>query len=299
MAVYKRYYKPYAGGITAEWSRWLVPARYAIARLFESRLVVGFLVACYVFPIIAGCIIYLRYNAGAIALLGLNPDKLVTIDANFFALFLSIQGLFSFLLTAYAAPGLIAPDLTNNALPLYLCRPISRWEYVLGKMAVLLIPLSLITWVPGLILWIMQAGLEGNSWGMANWPLAWGTFTGAVLWILLLALVGLALSAWVKWKIAASALLFGIFFISAAFSELVNEILDTKLGYLFNLGHLIGTIWARILGVRPNQTLLGELFEIRRGDDVPQWAAWLMIAALCSFCVWLLHRRLRGREVVS
>ena len=57
--------------------------------------------------------------------------------------FLSVQGVFAFLLTAYAGPGLISPDLSNNALPLYLCRPISRTEYVLSKMAVLFIPLSL------------------------------------------------------------------------------------------------------------------------------------------------------------
>ena len=122
----------------------------------------------YIFPIIAGVLIYLRYNASAIALLGANPDNLLPIDAGFFAVFLSSQGFFSFLLTAYAAPGLVGPDLSNNALPLYLCRPISRAEYVLGKMAVLLIPLSLITWVPGALLWMMQAGLDSGDWGRNN-----------------------------------------------------------------------------------------------------------------------------------
>ena len=49
--------------------------------------------------------IYLRYNASAIAMLGLNADRLLPIDASFFATFLSVQGFFSFLMTAYAAPG--------------------------------------------------------------------------------------------------------------------------------------------------------------------------------------------------
>src|SRR5687768_18505611 len=100
---------------------------------------------------------------------------------------------------------------------------------------------------------------------MNNLYLAWGIFAGAWLWILLLSLLGLALSAWVRWKIMASALLFGIFFISAAFSEIVNEVLDTKMGYLFNLGHLIGTIWAKILQVSPRRTVLGEMLDIRTG----------------------------------
>ncbi|MBC8167132.1 MAG: hypothetical protein H7Y20_14840 [Bryobacteraceae bacterium] len=299
MAVYKRYYKSYQGVTTSEWTRFLVPAKYALEQLFRSRLLVGYAVACYVFPIIAGMTIYLRYNASAITMLGINPDRFLPIDGNFFATFLSVQGFFSFLLTAYAAPGLIGPDLSNNALPLYLCRPISRAEYVLAKMSVLLIPLSLITWLPGAILWAMQAGLEGGGWGNENLHLLTGMFFGSLLWIVLLSLLGLALSAWVRWKILASALLFGIFFISAALSEIVNKVLDTKLGFLLNPGHLIGIIWARILGVKPSITILGSLFNVRQSDDVPQWAAWATVAAMCLACMWLLNRKLRAREVVS
>ena len=55
-------------------------------------------------------------------------------------------------LTAFVGPGLVSPDLANSALPLYFCRPFSRAEYVLGKCAVSVQLLSLITWVPGLIL---------------------------------------------------------------------------------------------------------------------------------------------------
>jgi ABC-2 type transport system permease protein len=297
MAVYKHYYRQYDGSLTAEWSRFLVLARYALERLFDSKLIIAFMVACYIFPVIAGVIIYLRYNLAAISTLGINPAKLLEVNADFFAILLSVQGIFSFLFTAYAAPGLVGPDLSNNALPLYLCRPISRAEYVLGKIAVLLIPLSLITWVPGLLLWSMQAGLEGNDWGMNNLRLAWGTVLGAMLWIGLLSLLGLALSAWVKWKIAGSALLFGIFFISAAFSEIVNEVLETKMGYLLNLGHLIGTLWAKLLDVKPRNSLLGEMFNIRTGDELPLWAVWCMVGVIFSACVMLLNRKLRGREV--
>ena len=45
------------------------------------------------------------------------------------------------------SPSLIAADLSNNALSLYLSRPITRRDYVLGKMAVLAILLSPITWM--------------------------------------------------------------------------------------------------------------------------------------------------------
>jgi ABC-type transport system involved in multi-copper enzyme maturation permease subunit len=52
---------------------------------------------------------------------------------------------FAFLLTAFVGPGLISPDLGNNALVLYFCRPFSRTEYVAGKLLVLVKLLSYIT----------------------------------------------------------------------------------------------------------------------------------------------------------
>ena len=299
MAVYKRAYRPYEGRLTAEKSRWFVLTRYSLARLFDSKLAIGFMVACYIFPVFAGVTIYLRHNLGVLSSMGANMGDLLAVNANFFAAYLSVQGVFSFLFTAWAAPGLVAPDLSNNALPLYLCRPISRAEYVLGKMAVLFLPLSLITWVPGLILWAMEAGLNDQAWGADNTHLAFGIFAGSWIWIGLLALLGLSLSAWVKWKIAASALLFGIFFISAAFSAIVNEVLDTKLGYLLNLGHVIGTLWAKLLQVAPQRTFLGEMFDIRTGEDIPLWATWMAVAAIVAACLALLNRKLRAREVIG
>ena len=58
-----------------------------------------------------------------------------------------VQGTLAFLLTTLVGPSLIAPDLSNGALPLYLSRPFSRIQYVAGKMIVLLLLLSLITFM--------------------------------------------------------------------------------------------------------------------------------------------------------
>lgn len=299
MAVYKRNYKSYEGRTTPGWSRFLVPARYSLETLYKSRLLLTFTVLCFVFPIVLATLVYLRHNLSAIELLGVSPRDLVVVDGNLFAILLSVQGMFAVLLTAYAGPGLISPDLSNNALPLYLCRPISRAEYVIGKMLVLFVPLSGITWIPALLIWLLEANLEGNGWGWSNLNLAAGTFVGSWIWILFLSLAAMALSAWVRWKLLASALQFGIFFITAALNGILNEVLETKLGGLVNPGFVIGFLWAKLLQIRPRQSMLGEMFNVRRGDEVPVWAAWLTLALMCAACVWLLNRRLRAREVVG
>ncbi len=299
MAVYKRTYKPYEGRLTPDWSRFLAPARYSLEALFQSRLLIGFLVACFAFPLFAATVIYLHHNLTALSMLRISPEQLLPIDGDFFAAFLSVQGAFAFFLTAYVGPGLISPDLSNNALPLYLCRPINRAEYIIGKMSVLFIPLSCIMWIPGLLLFAIQAGLKGEGWGLDHIRWAWAIFAGSWLWILLLALLAVALSAWVRWKLAASALLFGVFFISSALGAMVNEVLVTRVGNVLSLGYVMGIIWAHMFQLPARSTFFGEMFNIRRGDEVPEYMAWLVLAMVCAGCIVLLNRRLRAKEVVS
>ena len=68
-------------------------------------------------------------------------------------------------------------------------------------------------------------------------------FFGAWIWILILALLALALSAWVKWKPAAGALMFGVFFVAAGFGATINGVQRTNWGHLFNISYLIGSVW--------------------------------------------------------
>ena len=114
-------------------------------------------------------------------------------------------------------------------MPLYLCRPFSRTEYIAGKMSVLVFLLSLVTWVPGLILFVIQASLAGWEWTKANLWIAGSIFIGLVVWILVLSLLALALSAWIKWKIAAGGLVLGVFFAGAGFGSALNSVMRTQL----------------------------------------------------------------------
>jgi ABC-2 type transport system ATP-binding protein len=242
MAVYRRNYKPYAGRLTPEWSRCLVLFRYSRRNLFRSKFLTGLFVVCFFYPLICLLMIYLAHNASFLQQLGV-PAGVLSIDNKFFFNFISVQGVFAFLLTAFAGPGLISPDLANGALPLYFCRPFSRAEYVLGKSSVLAILLSQITWVPGLILFAMQAGLAGASWTWSNLWIAGSLILSSLIWIAILSLLAMALSAWVKWRIVAGALLLGVMFFGAGFAQAINAVMRTDSGHFFNVAYLMGTVW--------------------------------------------------------
>jgi ABC-2 type transport system permease protein len=282
MAVYKRGYEPYEGRRTPQRTRFLIIARYAWRRLFDSRWLLLYLVLCSIYPIVAAVLIYLPHNAAFAELFG--KFRLIEITPDFFFKFVDGQGTMAFILTGFVGPGLVSPDLTNNALPLYLCRPFSRAEYVVGKMSVLALLISAITWVPGLLLFGFQAYLAGFGWLAANWWIAGAIFLGSWLWIAALCLLALAVSAWVKWRIVAGTLIFVVFFVAAGFAEAISHTLNTEYGHVLNLFEVIRTVWR-------------WLFREPEMMRLPIWLAWSTLAAFCAVCYLLLNKKLRAYHV--
>ena len=294
MAVYEHAYKPYAGALTPEWSRFLIIPRHAYRDVFRSKLFTGFFALCFVCPLVMAILIYLHHNLNALAIFNINQldlRKALPINGSFFQSFESIQTSLAFLLTVLIGPPLISRDLANNGLPLYLCRPFSRAEYVIGKMSVLIILISAITWVPGELLFLFQGYLEGAGWLADNLWIAGAIFIGSLTWILLLALLSVAISAWVKWRLAASAALFGLFIISSAIGFMVNGVLRTRWGSLFNLNMVM-------------KTIEDSLFRNANSTGLPGWmvlpapAAWIMLGLFLAMCLFLLTRKVRAYEVV-
>jgi ABC-2 type transport system permease protein len=286
MAVYKRTYRGYSGGFTTHWSRFLVLYRYARRNLFKSKFLTAFFVICFFYPLLCLLGIYANDHMSAFSFLGQRSNgPLFKIDGKFFLLFLSGQSSLAFILTAFIGPGLISPDLSNGALTLYLCRPLSRFEYVLGKMSVLAIVLSWVTWIPGLVLFFVQASLSGWDWTMHNFWIAVGIVLGSWIWILSIALLAMALSAWVKWRIAAGALLLGVLFLGAGFAQAINRVLQTQQGYLIDVSKLTNIIWQ-------------DLFHDSAERALPAGEAWFGLLAFAALCFYLLMKKIRANEVV-
>lgn len=284
MAVYRRSYRAYSGTLTPEWSRFLVLFRYFRRNLFRSKIQTVFFVLCFFYPIVCLVIIYLAHSASFLAKLGI-PSQLISIDNMFFFRYMSVQGVLAFLMTAFAGPGLISPDLANGALPLYFCRPFSRAEYVLGKSSVLGILLSQITWIPGVILFVIQASFAGGSWMWDNLWIIGSLILGSLVWIAILSLLAMALSAWVKWRVVAGALLLAVMFFGAGFAQAINAVMRTDAGHFFDVGYLMAAVWM-------------SLFQVDAERAISAGQAGIAILVYCSVCLWLLMRKVRAYEVV-
>ena len=286
MAVYKRGYRRYTGPLTGRWTRFLVLPRYAWRRLYQQRLVLLLTILSFVWPLLCAGFIYLTNHAELLQ--GLDQDfrQFIQVNGQFFSVFMYVQAAFSVFLAALAGPSLIAPDLANNALPLYFSRPLTRWTYALARLTVLLGMLSIVTWIPGLILFGLQVGLAGFTWFRLNWTLGAGMVGGFLIWLLVLSLVAMASSAYVKWRVVAAGVSLAFFFILAGIAAMIDEVLRVNWGHIIDPAWTVNRIWCAMLGVEPPEG---------PGTGASVVALTVMVLLL----VVVIERKLRPVEVVS
>ncbi len=134
--------------------------------------------------------------------------------------------------------------------------------------------------------------------------MAGSIFVGSLVWIVVLAFLSQAISAWLKWRVVASGALLAIFFIPSAFGEIINALFLTRIGHLISIGAIMNSIWRGLFGLFQRQT--GSMSGTRGGRDFavtlyepPLWSSWLVLGLICAFFVLLLMRKVRAYEVVK
>src|SRR2546423_7429004 len=147
MPIHDQGYKRY-GGSRAGGRAWLVMFRTGVLGMFGNRRWIMLMIASWIQFVVRAVMFYLAAN--------FSQAALVAPSAATFRDFFDKQDLFVFLVTITLGAASIAADRRANALQIYLSKPLTRAEYILGKLSVLLAFLLFITWVPAILLLILQ-----------------------------------------------------------------------------------------------------------------------------------------------
>jgi ABC-2 type transport system permease protein len=271
----------------------VLPA-YAYEEILRSKLFLVFLVLCLTWSFGLAVFLYVPHNLGLLNMDAFDLDPTAVkqfftslFDARFFYNWFMIPTfLMSLVVTIIVGPVLVTSDMRNNGLALYFSRPIRRSEYVVGKALVLGVLLSVITWIPGMLLFLFQSYLEGFGWMKQNYRIGVGILVGHAIWIVLLCLISLAISAYVKWKPVARLTLILVFIVAAFTAGMMNLLLGTDWASVINISDMMKVIWSRLFGLDP-------------GVSTPLWVAILCPLFFCAASLSLLARKLRPYEVVK
>ena len=279
MPIHDQTYRRYGGVRAAPGTAWSVIAATGLRVLFRKRLFLVVMLFAWAQFVVRAVVLYLSANFSQLALLEPSPEM--------FRGFFEQQGIFAFFVTIYVGAGLIATDRRAHALQIYLSKPLTGAEYIAGKLAILLVLLLLVTWVPAMLLLLLQVLFAGNlEFLRANLFLLPAMTVFSFLYALLASFTMLALSS-----LSTSARYVAVLYAGAVLFT------DAIFGTLSAVTRSTGSSW---LSFRANLAQIGDVvFRMPPRYDTPWVVSFAMIVALIAVSTWVLARRVRGVDVVT
>lgn len=220
----------------------------------------------------------------------IEPDVIHDVVASMVWLMVFIQSWFSTVLTALVGSHQIADDMRSHAFEVYLARPINRWDYLLGKILVIMRPLCQAMLLPILVILAVAHALIPATFG-PSWSLYPEVIATILIWAFVNATVMLGISSTGKSARYASVIWFvltiGTFWISAILQFETQNSAFELVSYNHNLFALVfsfiglehSLVELEAVTVDPNQSRLPNL---------------AILAALSALGIWLVLRRLRS-----
>jgi len=280
MPIHDQGYRRYGGLKARTGTGWMVITRAGIRSQLAKRAFLGLLLLSFL-PFFARAIqIYLAVNFP-------QTGDLLAVKPDLFRQFLDQQQIWVFFITVYVGAGLIANDRRANALQIYLSKPLTRAEYIFGKLAILMAFLLLVTWVPALLLLIVQIAFAGNfTFLLKNLYLFPAITVFAFIQVTMVAAAMLALSSLSKSSRYVAILYAAVIFFSQAIYGMLTVVTrSTQLSWI---------------SFPANLSQLGDvIFRMPSKYQTPWPVALLMIVGLIAVSGVILERRVRGIEVVA
>ena len=279
MPIHSEGYRPYSGTRQSHEHAWLVITAAGVRAIFSNRRFLGLLLVAWVPFLIRSGQIYAAVNFPQAAFL--------EISAKTFREFLEQQGLFVFFITVWVGSGLIANDLRSSALQIYLSKPLTRAEYVAGKLGILTFFLLLVTWAPAMLLLLMQIALAGNlQFLTANLFLIPAITVVSFVLVLLSSFAVLALSSFSKSARFVAITYAGLFFFTEALFGVMRG--------------ATGRTTMSWLSPSASVNQLGDVvFRLAPRFETPVLGSLAAVVTLIGLALLVLDRRVRAVEVVA
>ena len=279
MPVHDQGYQHYTGARTPNARPWWVIARAGLLeRIRERRCLALLLFAWSPFAVRA-----VELYLGATMLRG----GLFAATEGTFHSFLNQQRLFVFFITIYVGAGLIAADRQSNALQIYLSKPMSRHDYIAGKLLIVALFLIAVTWLPATLLLLLEVLFSGSVDFVTDHPGLLPAITVAsMLQVALASLTMIALSSLSRSRRFAAMLYAGVVLFTAA----LHRVLEGVTG---------NAAWVLISPQNTWLLVTDAIFGVASDDRTLVVAAAATLVAVMTVCVVIVERRVRAVDVVA
>jgi len=191
------------------------------------------------------------------------------------------------ILPAVACAGILASDRRTGALQVYLARPVSRTDYLAGKLIAVWAFFALVHTAPGIGLWIECAALQTTfDYILATWWVPFAVVAASTVYALWTAAAILVFSSLLSRPVMAGILSIFTFAFLQGLGATLAEALDDKW-------------WSWIMPSRAIGAVTAPLFGLSLPDWIPIEMCALHAFAIPALAFVIVVRRLRAVEVVT
>jgi ABC-2 type transport system permease protein len=283
MPIYDQSYAHWEGQLEGRLFRWLPITLNSIRLAFRSKIfLVVFCLGLIPFVIWAGTS-FLFYTVNDVANdigQGLKSSYIKMALQNFF----SNTTFGIILMVLFVGCGLIAKDLKVKALEIYFSKPITLFDYLVGKVGVMVFFLSCMTFFPGVLLYLLDYLLSSDTAGfLEKAPLLLGVVLVSLLITVTVSMIALAASSLCASARNAAILWFGF--------HLTLLITGWILWHVFNMPFL------ELIDIRVSFSYLTQVaLDVERDFSLPWIYPLLYIILLNAGAGLILYRRVRRGE---
>jgi ABC-2 type transport system permease protein len=278
MPIHDQGYRRYRGG-KAGGRAWLVIMKTGIRTMLGDKKFIVLLAAAWLQFLVRAVQFYIAANFSQAAVIAPKADT--------FRDFFDKQDIFVYILTVTLGSRLIAQDRRVNALQIYLAKPLTRAEYIFGKLGILASFLLFVTWVPAILLLGVQVVFAGNfEFLTANAYLFPAITIYAAIEVAMTSTTMLALSS-----LSTNSRFVGIIYTGLIFFSLA----------LYNvLRFITGSTRLSWVAFGNNLTQLGDvIFRVPLHFQTPWPVSLLIVVILIAVSALVLERRVRGVEIIA
>jgi len=289
MTVKEKGYAHWDGKLSERRFPWWPIARYGIKLTFKKKFFKPYLMMSFIPAVVFLALIYVSERIqdfkfmirDSASFLKVDPKYFNTYFTNNFLLFVMV------VLMIFCGAGLISDDLKHNSLQLYFSRPIKKKDYFLGKTAVIVFFLSLLTLVPGLVFFIMKLVFSGSFKFFLAYPWLPISIVGySLILTVFFSFYTLLLSSINKNRRYVAILIFGIYLFS-----------DILYGIFYERFH---SQYFSLISLRADLQQVGAvIFNQKTPYNAPWIFSLLVLCGVCLLAAFVLKKKVKGVEVVK
>lgn len=289
MTIKEKGYSHWKGEFEEKRFPWWPITRYGIKLTFKRKFfkMFFFMTLIPAFVYLVG--IYISERIGDFSFMIKEGTELFSVNPAYFKNYMTMDFLLFMIvmIMVFCGAGLISDDLKYNSLQLYFSRPLKKKHYLLGKAAVIVFFLFMVTLVPGVIFILMKLIFSGNLQFIQQYP--WLIISILIYSIFItgfFAFYVMLLSSLNKNRRYVAVLIFGLYLFTDILFGIFYGIFRSK--------------YFSLVSIKVNLQQVGAaLFRQKTPYDISWLYSFIILVMISVISILVLKKKVTGVEIIK